>query len=87
MGNICRSPVAAAMFRDLVAQRGLAQKIEVDSAGTYGFHIEVMDASPKCGDAVPNRALNTHRHPNCHRSATEADVAHSHLRMGHERKP
>ncbi len=38
MGNICRSPVAAAVFRDLVASKGLDSSIEVDSAGTYDFH-------------------------------------------------
>ncbi len=37
-GNICRSPTAEAVFRDLVEQAGLADEIEVDSAGTGGWH-------------------------------------------------
>jgi len=38
MGNICRSPSAEAVLRTKLAAAGLAQRIEVDSAGTYGFH-------------------------------------------------
>lgn len=38
MGNICRSPMAEAVFRDLVAREGLSDQIEVDSAGTSGWH-------------------------------------------------
>jgi protein-tyrosine phosphatase len=38
MGNICRSPMAEAVFRDMVAMGGLAGRIEVDSAGTGGWH-------------------------------------------------
>ena len=36
MGNICRSPTAEAVLRAKIAERGL--DIEVDSAGTIGFH-------------------------------------------------
>lgn len=38
LGNICRSPMAEAIFRDLVKKEGLENKIEVDSAGTSGWH-------------------------------------------------
>lgn len=34
LGNICRSPMAEAIFRARVAERGLAQRIEVASSGT-----------------------------------------------------
>jgi protein-tyrosine phosphatase len=37
-GNICRSPLAEAVFKRLVAARGLAAHYEVDSAGTHGWH-------------------------------------------------
>jgi protein-tyrosine phosphatase len=33
-GNICRSPMAEAVFRHLVAEAGLADQIQVDSVGT-----------------------------------------------------
>ncbi len=38
MGNICRSPTAHGVFRHLVAQAGLASRIEIDSAGTHAYH-------------------------------------------------
>lgn len=37
-GNICRSPTAHAVFLQRVREAGLAGRIEVDSAGTHGFH-------------------------------------------------
>ena len=37
-GNICRSPTAEGVARRLIATRGLAGLIEVDSAGTHGYH-------------------------------------------------
>jgi protein-tyrosine phosphatase len=38
-GNICRSPTAEGVFRTLVEQAGLADRIGADSAGTHGYHI------------------------------------------------
>ncbi len=38
LGNICRSPTADGIFRELVASAGLEQKVIVDSAGTAGWH-------------------------------------------------
>ena len=38
MGNICRSPTAEGVFRKLVADAGLDQRIHVDSAGTHAYH-------------------------------------------------
>jgi protein-tyrosine phosphatase len=38
-GNICRSPTAEGVLRKLVAEAGLAHRIEVDSAGTHGYHV------------------------------------------------
>ncbi|UUU41022.1 low molecular weight protein-tyrosine-phosphatase [Streptomyces sp. NBC_00162] len=37
-GNICRSPMAEAVFRAHVAEAGLDALVEVDSAGTGGWH-------------------------------------------------
>lgn len=39
MGNICRSPTAHGVFAKLVANAGLSQQIEIDSAGTHAYHI------------------------------------------------
>ena len=38
LGNICRSPAAEAMLRVLVEREGLGDRVEIDSAGTYGGH-------------------------------------------------
>jgi len=38
MGNICRSPLAAGIFRELVGRAGLADRIDVDSAGLGDWH-------------------------------------------------
>ncbi len=35
--NICRSPLAQALFVHRAAQRGAAERFEVDSAGTWGM--------------------------------------------------
>ncbi|MFE5806658.1 MULTISPECIES: low molecular weight protein-tyrosine-phosphatase [unclassified Streptomyces] len=37
-GNICRSPMAEAVFRSHVTAAGLDALVEVDSAGTGGWH-------------------------------------------------
>ena len=39
LGNICRSPTAEAVFSKLAAEKGVMSQLEVDSAGTNGFHI------------------------------------------------
>lgn len=38
LGNICRSPLAEAVFRHQVRQRGWAERFEIDSAGTSAYH-------------------------------------------------
>ena len=49
-GNICRSPTAHGVLEKMVADAGLAGRIEVDSAGTHGYHV---------GDA-PDRRSQAH---------------------------
>jgi protein-tyrosine phosphatase len=39
LGNICRSPIAEGVFKDLVEQKGLSHVIQCDSAGTAAYHI------------------------------------------------
>ncbi len=38
LGNICRSPLAEALFRSAVDDAGLHDRFRVDSAGTSGYH-------------------------------------------------
>lgn len=39
MGNICRSPMAEAVFRQRVSEAGLAEHFVIDSAGTGNWHV------------------------------------------------
>ena len=38
-GNICRSPTGEGVLRALIERRGLADRIEVRSAGTHDYHV------------------------------------------------
>jgi protein-tyrosine phosphatase len=51
-GNICRSPLAEFVFKDMVEKEGLSGKIYTESAGTSGFHI---------GDPVDRRSAEVMR--------------------------
>jgi len=39
LGNICRSPMAEAIFRKMVADRGLADRFTIASSGTGHWHL------------------------------------------------
>ena len=38
-GNICRSPTAHGVLEKMVADAGLHQQIQIDSAGTHSYHV------------------------------------------------
>lgn len=45
LGNICRSPTAEGVLRALAQRRGVEASVEIDSAGTSGYHVgEAADA-------------------------------------------
>ncbi len=48
LGNICRSPTAEAVVRDLAERHAPELELEVDSAGTHGYHV---------GDPPDERAI------------------------------
>jgi protein-tyrosine phosphatase len=50
MGNICRSPMAEGVFRQLIRQAGLDDVVKVESAGTHAFHV---------GEGPDRRAAST----------------------------
>ncbi|MFE9440602.1 low molecular weight protein-tyrosine-phosphatase [Streptomyces sp. NPDC006602] len=52
-GNICRSPMAESVFRAHVREAGLGGLVEVDSAGTGGWH-EGDDADPRTVSVLEN---------------------------------
>jgi len=39
LGNICRSPLAEGLFREMLRREGLEGRVEVDSAGTSDYHV------------------------------------------------
>jgi len=44
LGNICRSPLAEGVFKNVVRNRGLSHQITCDSAGTSSWHVgEIPD--------------------------------------------
>ena len=49
LGNICRSPAAEGVFRQMVEREGLTDRIFVDSAGTGAWH---------AGDGPDGRMIN-----------------------------
>jgi len=38
LGNICRSPMAEAIFIDMIAKEGLSDQFHIDSVGTGSYH-------------------------------------------------
>lgn len=57
LGNICRSPMAEGVFRDLVARAGLSEQIHIDSAGTHAYHVgEPPD--PRAQEAARRRGVD-----------------------------
>lgn len=54
LGNICRSPIAEAVLRQQLEEAGLSEEVEVQSAGTAGYHVG-EDA-----DRRTNRVLAEH---------------------------
>ncbi|HVE53601.1 MAG TPA: low molecular weight protein-tyrosine-phosphatase [Ramlibacter sp.] len=62
MGNICRSPTAEGVFRHVVREAGLEDRIHVASAGTHGYHVG-GPADDRSTDHARGRGydLSTHR--------------------------
>lgn len=62
LGNICRSPAAEGILRHMAAARGVADRLEIDSAGTYGGHRgdlpdpRMRHAAARRGYALTHRA-------------------------------
>jgi len=52
MGNICRSPTAEAVVRDFARRQAAGLDLELDSAGTHGYH---------AGDPPDERAIEAAR--------------------------
>ena len=56
MGNICRSPTAHGVFRKLVEEAGLQDRIEIDSSGTHAYHVGKAP-DPRAQETARRRGL------------------------------
>jgi protein-tyrosine phosphatase len=65
LGNICRSPTAEAVVRELARRHAQGLDLEVDSAGTHGYH---------AGDAPDERAIAAARRRGIDMSGLRARV-------------
>jgi len=67
LGNICRSPLAEAIFRQKVLKAGLENKIETDSCGTAAYHIgenpdpRTIEVANKNGVPVTHKGRQLHK--------------------------
>lgn len=68
LGNICRSPAAEGVFLHQLTQGGAAERFQVDSAGTGGWHVgsradpRMREAARRRGIALPSRARQLELH-------------------------
>jgi protein-tyrosine phosphatase len=57
LGNICRSPTAEGVFRNLIERENLSNHIQIDSAGTSAYHLgEPPD--PRAQEAALKRGID-----------------------------
>lgn len=73
MGNICRSPTAEGVFRQVVEQAGLRGQIEIDSAGTHDYHVD-EEPDRRAQAAARRRGVDLSRLRG--RQATSLDFEH-----------
>jgi protein-tyrosine phosphatase len=60
LGNICRSPTAEGVMAKLVAEAGLGDQIELDSAGTGAWHVgEPPDARARAAASARGIELDS----------------------------
>ena len=56
LGNICRSPLAEAIFLKMISDRGLHDQFEVDSCGTANYHVG-EDPDPRTIQVARNNGV------------------------------
>jgi protein-tyrosine phosphatase len=54
LGNICRSPLAEAIFKEKIKQKGLDKIVIADSCGTSNYHIGGQPDSRTITNAIKN---------------------------------
>jgi len=54
LGNICRSPLAEAIFKTKISKKGLASNFDADSCGTADYHIGIPPDARTLKNALKN---------------------------------
>lgn len=68
LGNICRSPLAEAIFNKKLSEVGLSNKIGADSAGTASYHIgenpdpRTIDIAQKHNSPIDHKGQQFQKH-------------------------
>jgi protein-tyrosine phosphatase len=70
LGNICRSPLAEAIFKDKLKKKGLESYFEVDSCGTANYHVGDSPDPRTIANAKKNGIIIDH----CGRQFTANDL-------------
>jgi protein-tyrosine phosphatase len=70
LGNICRSPMAEAIFKHKIKQKGLEYAFEADSCGTGNYHIGSQPDHRTIANAKKNQVPIDH----CARQLSETDL-------------
>jgi len=64
LGNICRSPMAEAVFQRIITEKGLTSKFKIDSAGMLAYHQgELPDSRMRYFAAKRGYKLTHHSRP------------------------
>ena len=71
LGNICRSPLAEAIFKDKIRAKGLDKFLYADSCGTSNYHIGV----PPDSRTIANASRNGVHIDHCGRQLKASDLA------------
>jgi protein-tyrosine phosphatase len=61
MGNICRSPMAETVLVAMLRDRGMTDRVVVDSAGTGGWHVG-EPADPRAVEALTGHGYDASGH-------------------------
>jgi protein-tyrosine phosphatase len=70
LGNICRSPLAEAVFKHKIKQKGLESQVFADSCGTSNYHIGSPPDPRTIANAVKNGVAINH----CGRQLSVTDL-------------
>lgn len=61
LGNICRSPIAEAIFDDKIKKKGLTDQWEVDSAALIGYHTG-KSPDPRAVSVLREKGITNYSH-------------------------